>query len=619
MPGAVAALEAAGMHADAAEGRLYVAQALVLAGADGAAIEARAARVAFAKHGRWGWAALAHLTEVQAWLDSGAGGAGAHRHARDAALALQRAGLEVWEREAWLIAGRLAARSQRRRKAEEYWTLASQRRRRMTLAEQLLSLEARARLGRAAGDETATLRACQRGLKLIEEHLVALTATDLRVSASGRGTNLAEIGVDIAWRRHQPRTLFRWVERWRAAGLWLAPVRPPPEQSLADLLTELRAAAVTSREALLDDGQSSNAADGRRRQLAELEHAVQVASRRRTAVARFSPGRRADLNDVHDLLGDRAMVELVQHEGTLGALVLAGRRTTFHEIGSLKPIAAHADVLRFAVERLSHLGPEARSAMSLRSARLQLEELQRLIGAPLRARLGDRELVVVPDFAVHHLPWAWILGSGQPTSVAPSASLWHRAAADDRILDGHVAVVAGPGLAGAEAEAKRVAELHPGASLVVGPAATVEAVGAALDGARIAHLAAHGTFRRDNPLFSSIELVDGPAVVHDLERISRPPRVIVLASCNSALGQLQPTNDMIGLATALLAGGTRVALAAVVPLPDVEVVEIMVRLHARLAAGATPATALADAAAGEDRSERLRFLADAALVCYGAG
>jgi CHAT domain-containing protein len=108
-------------------------------------------------------------------------------------------------------------------------------------------------------------------------------------------------------------------------------------------------------------------------------------------------------------------------------------------------------------------------------------------------------------------------------------------------------------------------------------------------------------------------------VVHDLERISRPPRVIVLASCNSALGQLQPTNDMIGLATALLAGGTRVALAAVVPLPDVEVVEIMVRLHARLAAGATPATALADAAAGEDRSERLRFLADAALVCYGAG
>jgi CHAT domain-containing protein len=154
---------------------------------------------------------------------------------------------------------------------------------------------------------------------------------------------------------------------------------------------------------------------------------------------------------------------------------------------------------------------------------------------------------------------------------------------------------------------------------VVGSAATVEAVGAALDGARIAHLAAHGTFRRDNPLFSSIELVDGPAVVHDLERISRPPRVIVLASCNSALGQLQPTNDMIGLATALLAGGTRVALAAVVPLPDVEVVEIMVRLHARLAAGATPATALADAAAGEDRSERLRFLADAALVCYGAG
>jgi CHAT domain-containing protein len=245
--------------------------------------------------------------------------------------------------------------------------------------------------------------------------------------------------------------------------------------------------------------------------------------------------------------------------------------------------------------------------------------LQRLVGAPLRAHVDGRELVVVPDVAVHHLPWGRILGAGQPTSVAPSAALWHRAASRDQACEGHVAIVAGPGLAGAEAEARRIAELHPGATVLAGPAATVEAVGAALDGARIAHLAAHGTFRRDNPLFSAIELTDGPAVVHDLERISRPPAVIVLASCNSALGQLQPTNDLVGLATALLSGGTRVALAAVVPLPDIEVVDIMVRLHARLAAGDRPAAALAHAAASEERSERLRFLADAALVCYGAG
>ncbi len=618
VPGAVSRLEAAGMHADAAEGRFYVAQALVLARAQGAAEEARAARTVFAKSRRWGWAALAHLTEMQARLDTGDHSVAAYRDAFEAALALQRAGLVVQEREAWLIAGRFAARSGRSREATQCWECASRTRRAMTLAEQLPAIEARARLWRAVGNETATLRACHRGLTLIEEHVLALSATDLRVSASGRGTNLAQIGVEIAWRRGEPRTLFHWVERWRAAGLWLAPVRPPPDVRLATLLTELRAAAVESREAMLDDDPSTGDSEARRR-VGELERAVQVASRRRTAAPVFSPARRAGPHEVHELLGDRAMVELVQCEGRVGALVLADRRTTFHELGPLAPVAECAEALRFALERLARVGHESHSAVAVRSARLQLEQLQRLLGAPLRGRLDGHELVVVPDLAVHHLPWSWILGEGQPTSVAPSASLWHRAAMTDLRAGGHVTVVAGPGLAGAEAEARRVAQLHPGARLLVGAAATVEAVGAALDGARVAHLAAHGTYRRDNPLFSGIELADGPAVVHDLERISRPPSMIVLASCNSALGQLQASNDVVGLAAALLAAGTRVALAAVVPLPDAEIVDIMVRLHAGLAVGAAPAAALAEAAATEDRSDRLHLLAAAALVCFGAG
>ena len=275
LPAAVSALESAGMHTDAAEGRLYLAQALVLAEDERAASEARMARAVFARTRRWGWAALAHLAEAQARLDSGERTPEAHHSARLAASALARAGLMVQEREALLIAGRFAARIGRGDEAIHHWTTAAKARSDMTLAERLLCIEARARLARAQGNVSASLRACERGLTMIEGHLAALGATDLRSSASGRGTNLADIGLGIAWRRRDPRMLFRWIERWRAAALRLAPVRPPPDVRLADLLTELRAASVAARNALLADGESSDG-PGARRRVRELEQAVQA-------------------------------------------------------------------------------------------------------------------------------------------------------------------------------------------------------------------------------------------------------------------------------------------------------------------------------------------------------
>ncbi len=224
----------------------------------------------------------------------------------------------------------------------------------------------------------------------------------------------------------------------------------------------------------------------------------------------------------------------------------------------------------------------------------------------------------MPDLSVHHLPWSQILGSGRAASVAPSASLWHRAATSTWRPDGHVVIIAGPGLAGADVEARRIAALYPGATLLVGPAAAVSTVTTELHGAHIAHLAAHGIVRRDNPLFSSIELADGPINVHDLERIAHPPAAIVLASCNSAVATLNAGNDVLGLAAPLLAVGTRVVIAASVPLPDTEIVDVMVGFHTRVAAGTPPSEALAQAAANESPNERVRFLAESTLVCYGA-
>jgi CHAT domain-containing protein len=86
---------------------------------------------------------------------------------------------------------------------------------------------------------------------------------------------------------------------------------------------------------------------------------------------------------------------------------------------------------------------------------------------------------------------------------------------------------------------------------------------AAIDGAGLARIAAHGTFRADSPMFSSLRLDDGPMTVHDLERLRRAPFRLILPSCESGLLVPAGADELLGLASALLPLGTAGIVAQV--------------------------------------------------------
>ena len=91
-------------------------------------------------------------------------------------------------------------------------------------------------------------------------------------------------------------------------------------------------------------------------------------------------------------------------------------------------------------------------------------------------------------------------------------------------------LVRGPGLASEGAEVAQLAIDYAGAQEPVvlgGGTATAAGVLSAIDGAGLAHIAAHGTFRADSPLFSALRLDDGPLTVYDLERLRRGPARLV--------------------------------------------------------------------------------------------
>ncbi|MEU9592066.1 CHAT domain-containing protein [Streptomyces sp. NPDC048193] len=118
-----------------------------------------------------------------------------------------------------------------------------------------------------------------------------------------------------------------------------------------------------------------------------------------------------------------------------------------------------------------------------------------------------------------------------------------------------------------------------------------------LDGAALAHIAAHGTFRADSPLFSSLRMADGPLIVHDLERLDRSPYRIILSCCDTARFASVGADELLGLVTALLPLGTAGVVACSAPVNDAAVVPLMLALHKGLDAGLSLAEALRDARA----------------------
>jgi tetratricopeptide (TPR) repeat protein len=477
------------------------------------------------------------------------------------------------------------------------------------------------------GDGAGARRALDQALLLLDEHRASLGSTELRAVASGHGAEMAGLAVRLAVERRKPAAVLRSAEKWRAGSLWRRPVVP---RELAAELAALRRVR-SERDVAALAGEDVAVLLRREDQ---LEASVRRISRRAaggsagdaTSVARL------ELGHVHAALGPRALVEIVEHAGQLHAVVVAAGRCSLHELGSSAAVADELSALGFALRRLGRArgtgasgGGAAAITAGRQSAEHGLARLDERLLGPLRRRIDTRPLVIVPTGALHAVPWPALPSvAGRAVTVVPSAAWW----ADRSLGDGaaspapsaaSVTLVAGPGLPGARAEVAELAARYAGAQVLTGEQATTEAVSAALDGTALAHLACHGRFRADNPLFSALELADGALTVYDLEQLSRAPDRVVLSACDSGVSAVRPGDELLGLLSSLFALGTTTVIASVVPVPDLDTRRLMVALHDRLRAGRPAAEALQEAAAALDPTEPTAFVTRSAFVCFGTG
>ena len=419
------------------------------------------------------------------------------------------------------------------------------------------------------------LRACGRGLDALDDHRRLLGSTELRALATGHGSELAALAARHA--ADNPRDLLRWSERWRSTALSQAPVTPGNEP-VSESLAALRDATRRLGQARIE----GEPVDDLEKERARLERRVR--SEHHQLSGAHDEVERLDVDALVARVGDGTLVELVDVDGDLHVLVVHAGRVRRKVAGTTAETLAMAESARFLLRRSARGRPYAPGDLG--------ERLERTLFGDATRLFPDGPVVVVPTARLHGVPWALLpCLADRPFTVTPSAAQWVRAA-DATPTTQKVALLAGPGLGTGGAEVPILAKRRPDAVHLAGDDATVAAALHALDGARLAHVAAHGRFRADSPLFSSLELADGPLTVHDLERLKAAPHRMVLSACESGVLAPVGADELLGLASALFALGTAGLVCSVAEVNDVATAAMMVDLHGHLDRGLAPAEAL---------------------------
>jgi tetratricopeptide (TPR) repeat protein len=235
-----------------------------------------------------------------------------------------------------------------------------------------------------------------------------------------------------------------------------------------------------------------------------------------------------------------------------------------------------------------------------------LNWLHEVLVAPLGDAIDDyQRLIIAPDDILHQLPFHALMAGERfliedhLVGYVPGAEILELCRrlqaehAEQRY--GGAALVMGYSQDG---RLPHILEEVEAVSRVLSDAASFSEAGATRERlaefapvSRLIHLASHGTFREDNPLFSSLSLADGPLTVLDVYQFNLRASLVTLSACDTGMSQLKG-GDLFGLARGWLYAGVPSLVASLWPVEDTSTAAFMEGFYRRLEAGESAAAAL---------------------------
>jgi CHAT domain-containing protein len=241
----------------------------------------------------------------------------------------------------------------------------------------------------------------------------------------------------------------------------------------------------------------------------------------------------------------------------------------------------------------------------LKSTQGHLASLYQELIAPIADLLRAKHLVFAPHGLLHHIPFHALFDGESylidkfSVSYAPSASVYALCREKSANVSGGSLIL---GIADAQAplileEVTALRRILPDAKLFIGEAASEAVLKSHGPTSRIVHIATHGYFRQDNPMFSSIRLGDSYLSLYDLYHFKLPAELIVLSGCATGRNTVTPGDELMGLVRGLLQAGAQSLMLSLWDVHDASTRDFMIAFYSRLAQGMPKALAVQGAMA----------------------
>ena len=302
---------------------------------------------------------------------------------------------------------------------------------------------------------------------------------------------------------------------------------------------------------------------------------------------------------------DTTILEYFEAQGRVLVVVLSRDRLQVVPVGETSRVSTSLDLLQL---QLSKLRLDAQYVATFANALLNgirnhLQDLHQILVAPIRGRLSGRHLVVAPYGALHKLPFHALFDGRKylidefTVSYAPSASIYavcqarsERAGRGSLILG-----IPDPTVPFVKKEIEAVAASLPDSEVLVGGDASIDRLRRQGSRSRIIHIATHGYFRRDNPMFSSIRLGDSYLSLYDLYQLRLSADLVTLSGCSTGLNVVAAGDELLGLGRGLIHAGAMTSMLTLWDVQDQSTALLMTLFYGNLAGGRSKAVALQDA------------------------
>lgn len=223
-------------------------------------------------------------------------------------------------------------------------------------------------------------------------------------------------------------------------------------------------------------------------------------------------------------------------------------------------------VMRSSLERADHLYANAIGI---------LQKLYNILIAPVRAHLKCTKLIVVPHGSLHYAPFhafsdghSFLIEHFE-ISYLPAASLL-RFLTKEKIANIKTLTYGNTqngNLSYIIDEVFSIANIMDSLPLLDSNISK-DALITQMENAQIIHLASHGEFHPDNPLFSGLQLADGWLTSLDVFNLTLNASLVTLSGCNTGRNHILGGDEVAGLMRAFLSAGAQAMLLSLWPISD---------------------------------------------------